>query len=169
MKFLPSRQPTRDVSPRPSGYPDKASKGACRCRAYAANERPSGRRPAVALARGWPRTPAARRDGTRGRRAPTRGRGTRSDAGSRLRDRQSAPRSRSSTSTAAAPVASARRAARSHRHFVSSMSAPVASGWSGRRMGLAPTGKASPCHGARGKPTFLAPAGLMFKLDYDRR
>jgi hypothetical protein len=24
MKFLPSRQPTRDVSPRPSGYPDKA-------------------------------------------------------------------------------------------------------------------------------------------------
>src|SRR3984893_19136933 len=24
MKFLPSRQPTRDLSPRPSGYPDKA-------------------------------------------------------------------------------------------------------------------------------------------------
>jgi hypothetical protein len=33
------------------------------------------------------------------------------------------------------------------------MSAPVASGWSGRRVGLAPTGKAPPCHGARGKPT----------------
>ena len=28
------------------------------------------------------------------------------------------------------------------------MSAPVASGWSGRRVGLAPTGKAPPCHGA---------------------
>src|ERR1035437_1114585 len=26
-------------------------------------------------------------------------------------------------------------------HFVSSMTAPVASGWSGRRVGLAPTGK----------------------------
>jgi len=34
------------------------------------------------------------------------------------------------------------------RHFVSSMPAPVASGWSGRRVGLAPTGKAPPCHGA---------------------
>jgi hypothetical protein len=34
------------------------------------------------------------------------------------------------------------------------MSAPVASGWSGRRVGLAPTGKAPPCHGARGNPTF---------------
>src|SRR4029077_19045173 len=31
------------------------------------------------------------------------------------------------------------------------MSAPVASGWSGRRLGLAPTGKAPPCHGARGR------------------
>src|SRR4051812_21052680 len=27
------------------------------------------------------------------------------------------------------------------RHFVSSMSAPIASGWSGRRVGLAPIGK----------------------------
>ncbi|HWY83110.1 MAG TPA: hypothetical protein VNY10_14490 [Roseiarcus sp.] len=26
-------------------------------------------------------------------------------------------------------------------HFVTSMTAPVASGWSGRRVGLAPTGK----------------------------
>src|SRR5512132_3514196 len=34
-------------------------------------------------------------------------------------------------------------------HFVSSMTAPVASGWSGCRVGLAPTGKAPPCHGAR--------------------
>src|SRR6516165_12243297 len=31
------------------------------------------------------------------------------------------------------------------------MPAPVASGWSGHRVGLAPTGKAPPCHGARGK------------------
>jgi signal transduction histidine kinase len=30
------------------------------------------------------------------------------------------------------------------------MPAPVASGWSGRRVGLAPTGKAPPFHGARG-------------------
>src|SRR5215467_8783319 len=30
------------------------------------------------------------------------------------------------------------------------MPAPVASGGSGRRVGLAPTGKAPPCHGARG-------------------
>jgi hypothetical protein len=34
------------------------------------------------------------------------------------------------------------------------MPAPVASGWSGRRVGLAPTGKAPPCHGARGKRPF---------------
>src|SRR5271169_3193391 len=30
MKFLPSRQPTRDVSPRPSDYPDKAPSAAAR-------------------------------------------------------------------------------------------------------------------------------------------
>jgi hypothetical protein len=36
------------------------------------------------------------------------------------------------------------------------MPAPVASGWSGRRVGLAPTGKAPPCHGARGKPTIAS-------------
>ena len=35
------------------------------------------------------------------------------------------------------------------------MPAPVASGWSGRRAGLAPAGKAPPCHGARGKRTIL--------------
>src|SRR4051794_37230178 len=33
------------------------------------------------------------------------------------------------------------------------MPAPVASGWSDRRVGLAPTGKAPPCHGARGNRT----------------
>ena len=33
-------------------------------------------------------------------------------------------------------------------HFVTFMTAPVASGWSGCRMGLAPTGKAPPYHGA---------------------
>jgi len=33
-------------------------------------------------------------------------------------------------------------------HFVTSMTAPVASGWSGCRVGLAPTGKAPPYHGA---------------------
>src|SRR6266446_895989 len=38
------------------------------------------------------------------------------------------------------------------RHFVTSMPAPAASGWSGRRAGLAPAGKAPPCHGARGDP-----------------
>src|SRR3984893_8624704 len=37
------------------------------------------------------------------------------------------------------------------RHFVTSMPAPVASGWSGCRVGLAPTGKAPPYHGAHGK------------------
>jgi hypothetical protein len=30
------------------------------------------------------------------------------------------------------------------------MPAPAASGWSDRRAGLAPAGKAPPCHGARG-------------------
>jgi hypothetical protein len=46
------------------------------------------------------------------------------------------------------------------RHFVSSMPAPVASGWSGHRVGLAPTGKAPPCHGAHPKRTSVAsPAG----------
>ena len=33
------------------------------------------------------------------------------------------------------------------RHFVTSMPAPVASGWSGCRAGLAPPGEAPPCHG----------------------
>ncbi len=38
-------------------------------------------------------------------------------------------------------------------HFVTSMTAPVASGGSGCRVGLAPTGKAPPLHGAREKRT----------------
>ena len=39
-------------------------------------------------------------------------------------------------------------------HFVTSMTAPVASGWSGRRVGFAPTGKMPPCHGAHPKRIF---------------
>ena len=38
-------------------------------------------------------------------------------------------------------------------HFVSSMTAPIASGWSGCRVGFAPTGKAPPFHGAHPKRT----------------
>jgi hypothetical protein len=37
--------------------------------------------------------------------------------------------------------------------FVASTVAPVASGWSGCRVGLAPTGKAPPYHGARQERT----------------
>src|SRR5690348_541638 len=36
------------------------------------------------------------------------------------------------------------------------MPAPVASGGANRRVGLAPTGKAPPCHGARGERSFAA-------------
>ncbi len=39
-------------------------------------------------------------------------------------------------------------------HFVTSMTAPVASGRSGGRVGLAPTGKAPPYHGAHHEQTF---------------
>jgi hypothetical protein len=38
-------------------------------------------------------------------------------------------------------------------YFVTSIAAPVASGWSRRRVGLAPTGKASPFHGAHPEPS----------------
>src|SRR5215471_4062388 len=38
-------------------------------------------------------------------------------------------------------------------HFVASMTAPVASGWSGCRVGLAPTGKRRLCHGAHPQET----------------
>ena len=37
---------------------------------------------------------------------------------------------------------------RGFNHFVTSIVAPVASGWSGCRVGLSPTGKAPPLHGA---------------------
>ena len=40
-------------------------------------------------------------------------------------------------------------------HFVTSIAAPVASGWSGCRAGLAPAGKAPPFHGARALRTSL--------------
>src|SRR5262245_22829668 len=39
-------------------------------------------------------------------------------------------------------------------HFVSSIAAPVASGWSGCRVGLSRTGKAPPYHGARQERKF---------------
>jgi len=39
-------------------------------------------------------------------------------------------------------------------HFVTSMTAPVASGWSDGRVGLAPTGKAPPYHGAHPERSF---------------
>jgi len=38
-------------------------------------------------------------------------------------------------------------------HFVTSMTAPVASGWGVRRVELAPTGKAPPYHGAHPEQT----------------
>ncbi len=41
-------------------------------------------------------------------------------------------------------------------HFVTSMTAPVASGWSDRRVGLAPTGKAPPYHRAHPTRTLRA-------------
>src|SRR6476646_4436126 len=42
-------------------------------------------------------------------------------------------------------------------HFVTSMTAPIASGWSGCRMGFAPTGKRRLCtaHADRGQSTLL--------------
>ncbi len=44
---------------------------------------------------------------------------------------------------------------RGFSHFVTSMTAPIAAGRSGScRVGLAPTGKAPPYHGAHPKPTF---------------
>jgi len=44
-------------------------------------------------------------------------------------------------------------------HFVTSMAAPVASGWSGCRVGLAPTGKTPPFHGAHPMRTSADRAG----------
>jgi hypothetical protein len=43
------------------------------------------------------------------------------------------------------------------------MPAPAASGWSGRRVGLAPTGKAPPCHGAHGKQTLATLSGSCWR------
>src|SRR5207245_6348514 len=41
-------------------------------------------------------------------------------------------------------------------HFVTSMTAPITSGGSNRRVGLSPTGKAPPYHGARQNRAFNA-------------
>ena len=46
---------------------------------------------------------------------------------------------------------------RGFNDFVTSIVAPVASGWSSCRVGLAPTGKAPPFHGARQERTFSYP------------
>ncbi len=51
-------------------------------------------------------------------------------------------------------------------HFVTSMTAPVASGWSGRRVGLAPTGKRRLCT-AHTQPGHCLPACVIFAVaDY---
>src|SRR5712672_180900 len=54
------------------------------------------------------------------------------------------------------------------RHFVSSMPAPVASGWSGRRVGLAPTGKAPPSHGAGGLRTTVPEPPVLRAIDLNK-
>ena len=60
-------------------------------------------------------------------------------------------------------------------HFVTSMTAPVASGWSVRRVGFATHWKAPPCHGAGAKQTFCADcvvkcaAATLSRLAYRRR
>ena len=41
-------------------------------------------------------------------------------------------------------------------HFVTSIAAPVASGWSGCRVGFAPTGKVPPFHGAHPQRTLMS-------------
>jgi hypothetical protein len=48
---------------------------------------------------------------------------------------------------------------RGFSHFVTSMTAPVASGWSVCRVGLAPTGKRRLCHGAHPTRTSIAEMG----------
>src|ERR1039458_7045149 len=42
-------------------------------------------------------------------------------------------------------------------HFVTSVTAPIASGWSGLPGGACPHWKAPPCHGARQKQPFVSP------------
>jgi len=58
-------------------------------------------------------------------------------------------------------------------HFVSSIAAPVASGWSRCRVGLAPTGKAPPYHGARQERTVRYPhffaSGLLARRQLTKR
>jgi len=46
-------------------------------------------------------------------------------------------------------------------HFVTSMTAPIASGRSVGRVGFAPTGKAPPCHGAHPKRTPVSNLGMI--------
>jgi hypothetical protein len=47
--------------------------------------------------------------------------------------------------------------------FVTSTIAPVASGWSGCRVGLSPTGKAPPLHGARHEASFASNFAQTFR------
>ena len=56
---------------------------------------------------------------------------------------------------------------RGFSHFVTSMTAPVASGWSVCRVGLAPTGKRRLCHGAHPLRTFGRSVGSqLFALSH---
>src|SRR5436309_5830042 len=53
-------------------------------------------------------------------------------------------------------------------HFVTSMTSPITSGGSNRRVGLTPTGKAPPYHGAHPLPTFplyICPAPGITRLN----
>src|SRR5207244_592695 len=53
-------------------------------------------------------------------------------------------------------------------HFVTSMTSPITSGGSNRRVGLSPTGKAPPYHGAHPLPTFplyICPAPGITRLN----
>ena len=51
-------------------------------------------------------------------------------------------------------------------HFVTSMTAPIASGWSGCRVGLAPTGKAPPLHGAHPTRTLASLSYCSGEVDF---
>ena len=52
------------------------------------------------------------------------------------------------------------------RHFVASMPAPAASGWSVRRVGFTPTGNAPPCHGARGQRNLMTAHSVEYRDNY---
>jgi len=71
--------------------------------------------------------------------------------------------SRYSLHTRAATVNFVARFAEGFNRFVTSAVAPVASGWSICRVGLSPTGKALPFHGARQQQAFDAITGLARK------